>query len=396
MDNVKNVHLYTGSVNGWEFAIDDLLSGDMIDVGEGAAPAFFALQTVNRPDLLIGNAGERITPENGATQTFDGIKAVLNTGTGSTSFSLQENYIFTSLLPGLKELAPEAGDIDGDGDQDLLVGESTGRIYWIERTCPGSNEACFTNRGPLQTNSGDIDVGLNAIPALADINRDNLPDLVIGERNGNLNYYRNVTTRGNISFELVSDSLGKIKIGSGIGYTAPDINDHDEDGKWDLLLGTLSDNLLFYSNIEDNLAGAFAVSPTLIPGEAGLRTVPNSGDINGDNKPEIVVGNFNGGVQLYSRDLLSPVVENRTARLHIYPNPATDDVFIKAEYADPNFTIVDMLGRKMPVVSARGGNFLKFSVNTFPAGVYFIRVLNGNRAIFYALRYCGPLLGKCI
>ena len=45
-----------------------------------------------------------------------------------------------------------------------------------------------------------------------DLDRDGLLDLIIGERKGNLNYYRNTGTAAEPHFSFVTDSLGKVNV----------------------------------------------------------------------------------------------------------------------------------------------------------------------------------------
>lgn len=386
-DNTRNVRLYLGTAGGgWDFVQDDFLVNQMIDVGEGAGPVFFDWNGNGRPDILIGNEGKRFTEGNNAPQTTTGITLVENTSEpGGTSFELHPGYILESLTAGLKELALESGDLNGNGLTDLLVGESTGRVYWIERLCNGSNPACFVNRGPLKDNfNNDIDVGLNAVPALADLDRDGKPDLVIGERNGNLNYYRNVSSGGNIRFELVTDSLGKVRVGlpNPVGYSAPDINDFDNDGKWDLLLGSFGDNLLFYSDIESHLGGAFPAPTILISDQIGMRTIPNSGDLDGDGIPEIVVGNYSGGIQIYSTGLPLKVKDNRVVNVYdlfIYPNPSKGSITLRPDRKLNAGQIVlslhDMLGREVLSHTTYYDGFpVTLSLGNLTSGIYLVRL----------------------
>jgi hypothetical protein len=386
-DNIRNLRLYYGTISGdWQYIQDDFLVYKMINVGEGAGPVFYDWNSDGRMDILIGNGGARYTPENSAPQTTDGITLLQNTSEpGGTSFELVDGYIFSTLTAGLKELALESGDINGNGLQDLLVGESTGRVYWIERLCAGSSTGCFVNRGPLKDQlNNDIDVGLNAVPALADLDRDGKPDLVIGERNGNLNYYRNVSAGGNIRFQLVTDSLGKIRVGlpNPVGHSAPDINDFDGDGKWDLLLGSFGDNLLFYSDIESHLAVAFPPPVPLITDHIGMRTIPNSADINGDGSPEIIVGNYSGGVQIYTTGLpLSNKIRLTGERfsMQLFPNPASSQVNIVPDRGMTGdravLTINDMLGRKWrSEIIYHTDGVIQVQLTGLPPGLYFIRM----------------------
>ena len=84
-------------------------------------------------------------------------------------------------------------DIDGDGDQDLVVGEFFGTLNYFENTGTAS-EPVYTARTGTANPWNGIDVGNNSAPTFADIDGDGDQDLVVGERDGNLNYYENTGT----------------------------------------------------------------------------------------------------------------------------------------------------------------------------------------------------------
>jgi hypothetical protein len=86
---------------------------------------------------------------------------------------------------------PELGDLDGDGDPDLVVGGVAGDVRWWENVGTPAWPA-YEARGPLAT----LDVGTESIPALADVDGDGDPDLFVGETGGGLNFLRNETPAG--------------------------------------------------------------------------------------------------------------------------------------------------------------------------------------------------------
>jgi hypothetical protein len=57
-------------------------------------------------------------------------------------------------LSGYGHAGPELGDVDGDGDRDLVVGDFPGHFWLFENT--GSDEApVYTGKGKLQAGGGD-------------------------------------------------------------------------------------------------------------------------------------------------------------------------------------------------------------------------------------------------
>ncbi|HYQ48388.1 MAG TPA: VCBS repeat-containing protein [Thermodesulfovibrionales bacterium] len=108
--------------------------------------------------------------------------------------------------------SPAMGDLDSDGKPELVVGtggfsSESGRVI------------VFRNTGNLQkplwtkVDMPNIDVGDDAAPALADVNGDGKPDLVVGNSTGALVLYRNTTRSGSISFAKDNDYFRGISVG---------------------------------------------------------------------------------------------------------------------------------------------------------------------------------------
>ena len=71
------------------------------------------------------------------------------------------------------------GDVDGDGDSDMIVGHSEGSLIYFQNLAGVGNPCIFVLS---QVNYQSIDVGDNAVPQLIDVNRDGKLDLLIGEK----------------------------------------------------------------------------------------------------------------------------------------------------------------------------------------------------------------------
>lgn len=108
--------------------------------------------------------------------------------------------------------SPAMSDLDGDGGPEIVVGtggfsSESGRVIVLRNT--------GTIQKPLWIKVGmpNIDVGDDAAPALADVNGDGKPDLVIGNSTGALFLYRNTTRAGSISFVKDADYFRGISVG---------------------------------------------------------------------------------------------------------------------------------------------------------------------------------------
>jgi hypothetical protein len=384
--NINNMWFYkNSSADSIKLQLQqrNFLVDQMIDVGENSYPCFMDVDGDGLKDLIVGSGGRKdyINP---AVYTLMYFR---NTGTAAQpSFNLQDDDFLNASTFNIKDLIPAAGDIDNDGDTDLIAGMLDGRLLFWENTASPGNAPVLVYKGVLQDSAGNaISVGTDAAPYLIDIDRDGKTDLVIGEQKGNLNLYKG-TAAGSAKLAYVTDSFGHIRIvfdNNNNSYTQPTIADVNGDGKYDLALGTNLNGLQFYNNIEDHLNDAWTLASLAVPDYLGFRTTSAMADITGDGKLEMVTGNINGGLVLFSQEPppnLSAGIkmhELNTLDFDIYPNPCNQFADIQIDGSETGFhvEVFNSLGQELLFKKSEQKNMRVFT--GFPNGIYVFKITSG-------------------
>lgn len=168
------------------------------------------------------------------------LKFFKNTGTlVNPVFTLQSSQLDTMNL--VQASAPVLADLDNDGDLDLLAGNSSGRLTFYRNI---GTTAAF-NFQFITGNYMSISVGNDAAPSLGDLDSDGDLDLLVGNRTGSLYFYRNSGTPVNPNFVFVSGSYAGINV---FQNAVPCIADINNDSDPDLLLGNTKGGLYYYEN----------------------------------------------------------------------------------------------------------------------------------------------------
>jgi hypothetical protein len=246
---------------------------------------------------------------------------------GSIEFAPILSYFGGSMLDAGASVT--SGDLDGDGKPEIAVASSfAGRFHVIRNTSvPGtiSLETPF-----LVNNTASKSI------IIADLDGDGKNDLAwSGDSDNDISIRRNIYSGG--AFDdtafgtrvIITAPIGYIQGGLGAG----DING---DGKIDLVQGGSSDQVI-YENV--SVPGSITTSSFVagIPVRGSDATYPSGpviGDLNGDNKPEILFGSM-----------------NNTPRIFLYENQ---------NYASPHIslnTVSPLKGAIGSTVTITGNNF---------------------------------------
>jgi len=380
--NCSWLYLNIGADNAgvFEFQQDKFLVDQMIDVGESSKPVFFDYDGDGLLDLVVANRGyHRLS---GVVNELKSTLTVYkNVGTAEVpAFNLvTTEYLKLNETYDFKELYPTFGDIDADGDEDLIIGEADGFIHLFENTAGPNAEAVFSLTKPRWQN---IDVGQVSTPFLFDVDEDGLLDLIIGERNGNLNFYKNEGTITEANFVLVNDFWGFIDVdgeGEVTGYSVPYMGYFDETQEMLLIVGSESGATFAYTAIQNNINdGAFyEVTNNFLNQKTGTFSAIAVADLNNDGLVEIAVGNNRGGLAIFKEDRSVSIINNAIEnKVSVYPNPAKTHFTINTNIAFENFELLDAMGRVH--ISGKLLPNLTVNISEIPQGIYFLKLNNEN------------------
>ncbi len=197
---------------------------------------------------------------------------------------------------GVNYSRPDWVDIDNDGDYDLMIGAEHGGMHFYRNIGTASSPSWLFVTEFYE----NIDIENRCSQAFVDIDNDNDYDILIGEQDGNINFYRNVGSPTNDTFVLVTENYNGINVGS---FSAPVCCDIDADGDYDLFIGEHYGNLNYYRN--DGTASTPAwtfVTETWFSIDVGTKNIPWFADIDADGDYDLFIGDAEGMTTFYRND----------------------------------------------------------------------------------------------
>ena len=199
---------------------------------------------------------------------------------------------------------PRVVNWNNDSKKDLLVGAGTGNISIFINTGTDSNPV-FGAGTFVQADGSDINAGGRATSIFKDWNNDGTNDLVVGELSGYINIFINEKSNTNPVFQsgiLAKSGTSDLSVPS--IRSSPIFYDFDYDGKKDLICGNTDGNLLFYKNTNTAEAPVFSNFEKLksLGSDIDLsasRSRPSFCNWNNDVFVDVLIGASDGQVHLF-------------------------------------------------------------------------------------------------
>jgi len=248
-----------------------------------ASPGLFDWDDDGDLDLLVGQ-------KNGTLSLY------LNQG---TIFS--PNWVFSErnfqLIDIGGESTPYFVDIDGDNDDDMVIGSANPTVFLYENRMRGDVRSLWNLSTNLFRFHKLVLKGHRASIAAGDLDNDKDLDLIVGEAGGNLNYYENVGTQKEPDWTLRTEELIYI---TGVENSAPTLGDIDGDGDLDILVGEKKGQISLILNQGSPESPSWILKDqAYFRIDVGSNSVPRLIDIDSDGDLDLLIGNFAGRIIQY-------------------------------------------------------------------------------------------------
>jgi hypothetical protein len=295
----------------WVIGASNPFNGE--DVGDNSKPFFFDHEADGDLDAYVGNS-------EGTIYSFPNVGNAINWNFFAVIQPIQDSDSTTIDIGS--NSAPVFVDLDGDGDQDLLVGDGIGEIRYYENISDAeglSLQERTWGDNPLK----GVFLWSSSAPAMVDIDGDGDLDAFIGENyGGTIRYYENVGDNTEVPSLQEQPDDNPLYLRDVGANSAPAFVDIDADGDMDLFSGATDGKIYYHKNT------GHATNPTFSARtgaenpfdsvDVGTASRPAFVDADGDGDMDAFIGDFYGKIYYYENagDAVTPNFIERTGSLN--------------------------------------------------------------------------------
>lgn len=363
----------------------------------GLIPAMYDLDNDGDQDLIIGDYYGRLHYFKDTSSTNQ-----------NAAFALEAAAL--NKINVYNEAAPSLVDINGDSLADLVIGNESGRLQFHLNLGSLTNPIFglavqsveWQSGNTVRYNLRNINANLNllqvgqTIRVNEPLNLNNGVPQTISAINSAQNYIEcshpfrtdamddEFNSTGVIDYSI--KDFGGINMAQNYMYSPAAvpymINDS---GKLYMLLATGDGEIHLYDSIANNLDGNFHLADTNYLGvqNIGKKLTISGADFNNDGKIDLVVGNQNGGINLFDAKFgvglneNNASVNNKSSLFKLYPNPSNGEFTIELfNKSEENLLRIYSIKGQLIKEQLIDKNRVTYNRNELPNGIYFIELSN--------------------
>lgn len=367
----------------YELVQKNFLQDGMIDLGENSAPALADLDGDGDADLLVGHAG---------TITSAGTRAGLwyfeNKGTANDpAFELiTTDYLGLAQSLNVTYTVPQLIDMDGNQTPDLVLTSRAGRVVQVRvflNTAPRGSAARYV-AAEARTWPVPSTIGLRELLTFADVDRDGLIDLLVGKQIGTVEYYRNTGSNAAPVYAPQSQTFGNLAGDITSGTRSLVVADLNGDNRPELVTGSYNGQLRLYRFPDSPTQPAVLLDSLKSLPFAGTDLTLAAADLDGDKLPDLVLGTIAGGLRFIKNDsekvlitATEPTTDDTTP--WAYPNPTDRYVTVRPPH-DGTAEVINLAGQVVRAgAPVRAYDETTIDLGDLPEGTYLVRLLAPNK-----------------